>query len=244
MSEKYVIVHRSYDPVQSDLLGDILRENGILARVLGTRNGAVIGVGQNILQMHIEVPQSQAGEATDFLEAFFATDGEQLLAEQFPDEGDEGDEGGQLGAGDETEVPTRGARIDPGEEQRRPLFAAALALILGIIGAGHLYARRPATAVILTGGQIVAILFILSPEWQTVATGIVAFVTLVSLDFIGAQRAVSAHNRGLRASLSRQIVSGLALVAVAALVSSLVGPRIPEPEQRDEHRTTVVAPAY
>ncbi|MCG8417734.1 MAG: hypothetical protein MJE77_07290 [Proteobacteria bacterium] len=79
--ERYVIVHRSYDPLQTDMLGDILRENGISARVLGTRHGAGIGAAQNILQVHIEVPQSQAGQATDFLEAFFEGDGEGLLRE-------------------------------------------------------------------------------------------------------------------------------------------------------------------
>lgn len=75
MTEKYVIIHRTSDPFQADILGDLLRENGIAARVLGTRHGAAIGVGQSILQQHIEVPQSQAGEATDFLESFFAHEG-------------------------------------------------------------------------------------------------------------------------------------------------------------------------
>lgn len=81
MSEKLVTVHRSSDPIQVDMLGALLRANGIAARVLGTRHGAAIGVSQHILELHIEVPQSQAGEATDFLEAFFGGDGAALLAE-------------------------------------------------------------------------------------------------------------------------------------------------------------------
>lgn len=246
MPENYVIVHRSYDPVQADLLGDILRDNGILARVLGTRNGAVIGVGQNILQMHIEVPREQAGEATDFLEAFFATDGEALLAEEFPeDESDEtsSDAARASGADDSAEHPAGSPDKHP-DDRRRPMFAAALALILGVIGAGHLYARRPATALILTAGQFVAILCMLSPEWPTVATGLCAFAILVLLDLVGAQRAVSAHNRGLRTSVARQLMSGLALVAVAALVSSMLGPRIPAPEKSDDGRSELIAPAY
>ena len=243
MPENYVIVHRSYDPVQTDLVGEILRENGIDARVLGTRHGAVIGVGQNILQMHIEVPRSQAGEATNFLEDFFATDGSELLAEVFPPEKDDDEAGERSARHGLPRAPDaeRGA-YDP-DGPRRPMFAAALALILGVIGAGHLYARRPATAMVLTVGQAIAILAMLSPEWQTVATGLFGFALLVAVDLIGALRAVSAHNRGVRVSIVGQLANGLALVAVAALVSWLVGPRIPAPESRNGGRTELIAPA-
>ena len=72
MSEPFVIIHRTYDPIQADLLGDLLRDAGMAARVVGTRSGASIGVGQNIIEVHIAVPRTQAGQATDFLEAFFS----------------------------------------------------------------------------------------------------------------------------------------------------------------------------
>jgi hypothetical protein len=71
MSERFIIVHRTYDPIQADLLGDLLRDAGIAARVTGTRSGAAIGVAQNILEVHIAVPDAQAGEATDFLVPYF-----------------------------------------------------------------------------------------------------------------------------------------------------------------------------
>ena len=51
MSEKRVIVYRTSDPIQADMLGALLRENGIAACVLGTRHGAAIGVGQHILDL-------------------------------------------------------------------------------------------------------------------------------------------------------------------------------------------------
>src|SRR5262245_21573586 len=78
-AERFVIVHRSYDPIQAEFLGELLRENHIAARVIGTRSAALIGVGPNAMQLHIEVPASQAGAATDFLEAFLAERGEELL---------------------------------------------------------------------------------------------------------------------------------------------------------------------
>ena len=98
MSESYVIVHRSFDPIQADHLGDILRDAGIAARVLGTRSAALVGVGQNIMQVHIEVPASQAGQATDVLEAYFEQDGELLLE--------------QAGAFDEDSPPVQNLRFD------------------------------------------------------------------------------------------------------------------------------------
>jgi hypothetical protein len=112
MAEKRVIVYRTTDPIQADMLGALLRENDIAARVLGTRHGAAIGVSQHILELYIEVPQAQAGPATDFLEAFFDSDGAALLAEHagFAPEGDDdggddrepNDEAGEAGeAGDD-----------------------------------------------------------------------------------------------------------------------------------------------
>jgi hypothetical protein len=94
MAEKRVTVYRTTDPIQADMLGALLRENGIAACVLGTRHGAAIGVSQHILELTIEVPQAQAGLATDFLEAFFDSDGDALLAEHagFAPEGEDDDE--------------------------------------------------------------------------------------------------------------------------------------------------------
>jgi hypothetical protein len=103
VAEKRVIVYRTTDPIQADMLGALLRENDIAACVLGTRHGAAIGVSQHILELHIEVPHAQAGPATDFLEAFFDSDGDALLAEHAgfgPEDDDDGDDddddGGQV----------------------------------------------------------------------------------------------------------------------------------------------------
>ena len=130
-SEPYVIVHRSYDPIQTDMIGELLRENGIAARVLGTRHGAVIGVAQNILQMHIEVPRSQAGQATDFLEAFFDGDGEELLREHAglsPDSMEDSmDDGTDGDDDDDREDGDHGGRGTVDDELDIPDIAAALA---------------------------------------------------------------------------------------------------------------------
>jgi hypothetical protein len=219
MSENYVIVCRTYDAVQADMLGDLLRENGIAARVLGTRHGALIGVGQNILQMHIEVPQSQAGEATDFLEAFFQGEGAELLHEATGFEGDE--EPAEPGVA----APAGGAR-----KALRPLFAAGLALMASAIGGGHLYGRRPFTALLIAAGHVMALASIISLEWKAVATGLAMYLTLLALDLAGSQVAVRAYNRGVSVSPLRQLVTGAIFLALAGAAGGLVGPRIPEPE--------------
>lgn len=195
------------------MLGDLMRENGMSARVLGTRHGAVIGVGQNILQMHIEVPQSQAGEATDFLEAYFRGDG------ALEDEAELADVPGA------EEPGAAGEEVAP----RLPLFAAGLALVLGIAGGGHWYSRRPYTAALLAAGQVVALLNVVSAEWHRVAMGLVMLATIVLLDLAGSQVAVQAYNRGIRRSPCSQLVTGALFLALAGCLSAFLGPHIPEP---------------
>ena len=62
---KYVIVHRTTDPMDLDYLEGALNERGIMARGIGTRDGAAIGVGQHILKLKLEVPANQADEARE-----------------------------------------------------------------------------------------------------------------------------------------------------------------------------------
>ena len=54
MALNFVVVHRTYDPIQAELLGDLMRDAGLDAQVLGTRSGAMIGAGQVIMQMYIQ----------------------------------------------------------------------------------------------------------------------------------------------------------------------------------------------
>lgn len=74
--ERYVIVYRAFDPVLPDILGDLLRQSGIPALVLGTRNAAGIGVGPNIMELNIQVPESRADEAIELIESFLSDQGE------------------------------------------------------------------------------------------------------------------------------------------------------------------------
>lgn len=216
MPADYVTVHRTYDPLQADILGDLLRENGVAARVLGTRHGAVIGVGQVILQMHIEVPAEHAGEATDFVESFLRGDG---LIE--PDEAvspaDEHDD----------DVITRP------EAGRSPLLAAGSVLLL--FGGGHLYAQRYWTAAVLAVGQILAFSRLASQSWAVAASGAAMFSLVLLLDLAGSQVAVRRGPRRRHWRALSQLVHGAIYVAVAGTAASFIGPMIPAPELAERH---------
>lgn len=208
MSDRFVIVHRSYDPIQADILGDLLRDSGITARVTGTRSGAAIGVAQNILEVHIAVPESQAGAATDFLEAYFAAE---PIAE--PDE--------------QAEDPTE-ASDEPPEREIRPLLAAGSAFLT--FGVGHLYARRPTTAMALLAGQLVAMYFLFAgDDWHDWTTGLTALIAIVACDVVGASLAARAHRNGVRRGATWQIALGAVYVVGSLGLAQLVGPHLADP---------------
>ncbi len=228
MSSKSVIVHRTYDPIQAELLGDLLRDGGLAARVIGTRSGAAIGVGQVIMELHIEVPQDQAGQATDFLEAYFEQDGVQLLRSE-----------GLLE--DDAEDDEAAADAATREAQLRPLLAAGSVLLM--FGGAHLYAKRHLTTLLIAVGQILAILNMFGGTWQAYITGVTMFGLLLVLDVIGGQFAVRSHNRGHRPSALSQLLVGALFVAIAGSIGAFVGPRVDQPKTKRDV-SQVVGPAH
>ena len=215
VSEPFVIVHRTYDPIQADLVGDLLRDAGIAARVVGTRSGASIGVGQVIMEVHIAVPQSQAGQATDFLEAYFASDASAEAADgaDADDVDDADDDSGS-----------------PREREIRPMFAAGSAFLT--FGVGHLYARRPWTAAALAAGQIVAMYYLFAGRhWSDWTTGVVLLGGVVACDLVGATIAARAYRRGVRRGLVWQAGVGVLYVGGSMALALAVGPRLADPTQ-------------
>jgi hypothetical protein len=216
MSERFVIVHRTYDPMQADMLGELLREAGVFARVTGTRSGALIGAAQNILEVHLAVPESQAGQATDFLEAYLAAT---PVAEG---QGDDISEGGRDGDGAHSPAP----------RPLRPLLAAGSAFLT--FGVGHLYSRRPATAVALLCGQLVAMAYLfIGDSWYAWTVGFTALAGIVGCDLVGAMAAARAHQSGVRRGRAWQAAMGAAYVSGALLVAHALGPHLTDPKAGD-----------
>jgi hypothetical protein len=212
MSERFVIIHRSYDPLQADLVGELLRDAGVRARVTGTRSGALIGVAQNILEVHIAVPESQAGQATDFLESYFSAEPVDEGADGEPNAGESG-ESGEDDFGAERPV------------ELRPLLAAGSAFLT--FGVGHLYARRPATAAALVIGQVVAMILLFTGEgWYEWTIGLIALGGVVAFDVLGAVVAARAHRRGVRRGKAWQAALGAVYVGGALVLAHAVGPSL------------------
>ena len=231
MPGRFVIVHRTYDPLQADMLRDLLGDAGVPVRVTGTRSGAIIGAAQNILEVTLAVPESQAGEATDFLEAFFSTSGDGAVADSasaLPGDAVEAageDDGGEDDGGEDDDDDDAAARAQP----LRPLLAAGSAFLT--FGVGHLYARRPATAVALLLGQLVAMaLLIIGDSWYAWTVGLTALGAIVGCDIVGSMLAVRAHEKGVRRGRAWQAAIGLAYVAGALLLAHSVGPRLTDPK--------------
>jgi hypothetical protein len=226
MSERYVIVHRSYDPIVIEHLGEMLREAGVAARVLGTRTAALIGVGSSITELHIEVPEIQAAEATEFLESYFAEEGAELLAAAGLLDGDDGDDEDDEDEGDDERAG------DDDTRRLRPILAGASVVLT--FGVGHVYARRPVTALILAAGQLgVFAILMMTRRWEQALGWYSAFGVIVLYDLVGSQIAVRAHNRGVRRGALAQLISGAAALGLVAAVASFVADRAHEWRPRD-----------
>ncbi len=61
--QDFVTVFRTRDPVELEAVEGYLAAHGIPTRALGTRNAALIGAGQHIFGLRIEVPPERADEA-------------------------------------------------------------------------------------------------------------------------------------------------------------------------------------
>ncbi len=228
MSERFVIVHRTYDSLQADLLGDLLRDAGVNARVTGTRSGALIGVAQNILEVHIAVPESQAGAATDFLEAYLSAEpvpvNEGEAGAEMEVEGGLGDDGDGDGDGDDL-------RADRPVELR-PLLAAGSAFLT--FGVGHLYARRPITAAALLVGQVVAMLLLFTGEgWYDWTIGLTMLGGIVACDVVGAVIASREQQRGVRRGKRWQAALGVVYVGGTLFLAHGLGPLLVDPKAGD-----------
>src|SRR5262245_48004052 len=70
MTAGFVTVYQTTDPIQAEMLADVLLQERVDARLLGTRNASLLGVGQNIVRLRIEVPESQVAQAVAVVEAW------------------------------------------------------------------------------------------------------------------------------------------------------------------------------
>lgn len=64
MFQTFELLYEVHNPVEADILADLLRGNDVTVRLLGSRDANILGVGQNILALRLEVPVSQLETAS------------------------------------------------------------------------------------------------------------------------------------------------------------------------------------
>src|SRR5262245_34385010 len=133
----FATVHLTTDPVEGEMIVGVLQSEGIAARVLHP-NGALLGAGSQIFQIKVEVP------------AEFEARARELIGEL--------EHVGTLEAFSDAQGPGIGEpEPDPAAPSpRRPLLAAGIALLFP--GAGHAYARRFETGLVLFAGVVACLI--------------------------------------------------------------------------------------
>jgi hypothetical protein len=209
MADDFTRVHETTDPVEAEMLLDLLRQEGFDARLIGTRSAALIGASPAILPLRIEVPAEDAEEARACVKAVL--DGGQV-------EAGEGGEDGADGEVEEPEVEREAASANGG--RRSLLLAAGCTFVLP--GGCHFYAGRPWSGAILAVGFVAALGFALLAAGERDATMLAALVmpALLACDLAAGLAAVRATNRGVRSSRARQIARGVVLVLVAGALAA------------------------
>jgi len=199
MEEEFVTVHRTRDPLAAEMLVDLLRQDGVAARFVGSQHGALFGAAQLILEGRIEVPAGQAGQAIDVLEAYLSDP-----ARAAPDAGAEtGAEAGGPGADGEDDVDDA-----PGPPRLSRVLAAGVVPLL--FGGSHFYSRRAWTGAVIAAGQLVAVWTMATGRSGEAIAATVVFGGLLAFDLVGGQLAVGAWNRAVRPSGLRQLAVGAA----------------------------------
>jgi hypothetical protein len=201
----YVTVHRTYDPLLAEMLGDVLRQEGIDARVLGSQASAIFGAAQSFLQTRIEVPEAFAAHAVE------------LIAAMQPDADSQ--------STDDTDTPEqlRPPIIAP-EVQAPPHLSGMRAVGIAplIPGGGHFVARRAIVGVAVLLAQAVAVAAMAGGNAKTSTAGALIAVGVLVFDVVGGALAVRAYNRGVRASNLRQLATAaFALLGLGAAGTAL-----------------------
>jgi len=225
--EQSVTVFRTKDPVEGELVLGLLTQEGVDARLLGTRNAALIGVAANVFDLKIEVPREDADEAAEIIDAY-------VKGERAQPDGDDagGEAGGDEAGGDEAGGGEAGGDEAGDDEppRRRPLLAAGASLL--VPGGGHFYARRIVTGLVIVLGHVGGFAALAQGAYVESTCGWLIIVGLIAADLAGGQFAVRAWNRGARPSAWRELAAGALLVALVYGAGVAIGTHLPPPKPR------------
>ena len=238
----FVEVWQGYDAVFADMAKDALESDGISARIRGTENAALIGVGQYAITVSIDVPEEEAPRATELLQALFQDAG--------ISEGDEADDEAENppmsversdslprpeGATEDryrpprtlesgTKIPSsRSVKTTKGVEKR----SRGTALVLGLLfpGFSQIYMRRGYAGLCILLGVCTSL--VISTIIHSLLYAGLTILFSIPVDAVAGQLAAIALARGERMAAGRQWLLGLGelvlVQVVAATVSHAVG---------------------
>lgn len=222
MTDELVVIHQTADPVEAEMIEEILVEEGIDVRLGGPRNAALLGVAAHIVPLRVEVPRHAAERASELIDALLAPKQPVDAAEHGSESRAEDGGGGEQPA--EATIPHRRSRA----------LTAGAALVLP--GASHMVAGRPWAGLVVLAGFAAAFWFLLRSggRQDEVNAATLTMVLLVASDMLGGLRALRATEQGVVSPRLRQLGRGAVLVGVASALGITIGPRLPEPEpERD-----------
>lgn len=187
-SDRFVTLRHVADPVEAEMLRDLLEQEGIGATVPGNHHSALLGtLGAAALQVPLQVREKDLERAREILDALHEYD-EADPIESVPTAPDPS----EMKSGD---GPYRAAALAEGVPPRRKIVAAFAALVLpmviGAFGAGHFYVRSYGRGfALLALGWTCAILGIAGTSAAWIGVPIV-----MALDLAGALGRVDAYAR-------------------------------------------------
>jgi hypothetical protein len=223
MADGYVTVHKTNDPIEAEMLEELLRDSGLDARLIGTRNAALLGAAQHIMNLRLEVPADQEELAKELLRAY-STKGEP--------------------SGEQPEVQASAEEEkDWAQHRERLSHLKDGGATIVIFGGSHMYARRPYTTLFIALGQLLALVGILFGSYLEHNAATLLFFGLLLFDLLFGQLAISAWNRGERAGKGKQALSGLLAVVVLGTLGVLLAPHyVPRPSLEDLRSRSFMRP--
>lgn len=222
----FVTIFQTADPIVAEMLVGVLQNEGLNARLLGTRNGAAIGVGQHILRLRIEVPSEEVAQGTEIVDAFekgevvAATDEEAGVEDQAADD--------------------KAETFERQEQRKSPILAAGISFL--IPGGSHFYARRFWTGALVAVGIILGIVNSAQPDPVRGTAAFITILGLVAFDLVLGQLAVRATNRGARWGAVKQLLIGASALFVAGGAGAVIAPRLPHVKKQQVMEIQLVQP--
>ena len=235
MSEKFHVVYRSTNPVEAEIIENVLREEGFAPRLIGTRTAALIGVSDLILKLRIEVSESEFKDALELVQTLQKSGELDPVAEKEPDAGDydadddaaDGGEmfssplhnerrNGALAVDDDSDFDDAGGKAVP---VKRRIVAAGISFVFP--GGAHFYLGRKLTGTALLCYLLAGFVLLFKGESEA---GAIFFTGAILMDLLITQLTFPKPDSMKRMPLATQLVLAIFTGAILAGIGYLLMP--------------------